>query len=155
VENATVTAGTTSFDGATVYVSAADVGPMTAAEAQAYASDYLAVNGIRLTFTEGIDVMPGDLTNTGLTPTDSWAAGLNVVGKRGLHHGVIDKALGTRGKTITWVCGSTVFKDNKAGGTLQMYAMDLTPRTVARITALLAQIAQARADAEATAREAN
>ena len=155
VDNAEVTAGTPSFDGATVRVSAGDVGIMTTAQAQAYANDYLAVNGIRYRYTEGIDVLPGDLTNTGLTPTDAWAAGILTVGKRGLHHGVIDTHLGTRGKTVTWVCGSTVFKDNKAGGTLQMYAMDLTPRTVARITALLAMIAKARADALAKAEEAN
>jgi len=150
-----VTVGTPSFDGATVYVSAHDVGLLTAAEATAYANDYLAVNGVRVTYTEGIDVIPGDLTNLGSVPIDAWAAGLNVVGKRGLHHGVVDKHLGTRGKTITWVCGSTIFKDNRAGGSLQMFAMDLSPRTVARITALLAAIAKSRADAEAKAREAN
>lgn len=144
----TVTAGAASFDGHEVNIDTTNLGQLTAPQAQAYADNYLAVNGVRVTYGGGIDIRPGDLTNTGSVPITNWHSPLSVLGQRGLHHGVVDKALGSLGKTITWVCGSTVYKDDPTGGSLQIYPIDLSPRVLSSVIRDLTRVAEQSAARE-------
>lgn len=113
---------------------------LTTTAAQSLAEEHFANYGVRVTYTEGITVRAGDLTSLGSVALDNWHAGLVVCGQRGLHHGVYDKFTGTLGKTITWVCGSTVYKDAPGGGTLEVYPMELSPRVLSRIITKLALV---------------
>lgn len=144
---ATVTAGAASFEGHQQYVDLTPLGVLPISQAQQYADDFIAQNGVRVTYTEGIDVNDNELTTPGGTSIAFWSAGILVCGQRGLHQGVVDKFLGSLGKTITYVIGSTIYHDNAAGGTLQMFAVDLSPRVVSTLLAQLKDIADAARDA--------
>jgi hypothetical protein len=107
------------------------LGLLTAPNATAYATAFLAANAARRGFTSGIEVAPGQLTNLGNVPIDGWAASLFVLGKLGIQHNVIDdKGRASHGQTLQWICGSTLWKSDD--NSLTLTPVGLLPRTVAQ-----------------------
>lgn len=124
-------------EGRDVFIDISQMGTtnITAGRVDAWAQDYYEQMQTRVAYTGDLELVPGQLTNTGSVPIDFWASPLEVVGKLGLHHGVIDKKRGLTDKTIEYPCGSVVFRDTPGGGSLTLAAVDFAPRRVPDIIA--------------------
>lgn len=120
------------------FLDVSDLGVLSAGGAQTLADNHQALNASRgYTFIEGIDVAPGALTTVGSQPIEPWAAGVTIVGQRGLHHGVLSKQAGTTiGQTVQWTCGTTVYK--AADNSLQMFGVDFAPRALSMLAQMTA-----------------
>lgn len=117
-------------------------GVMSQATAQAYADDHQRRNGLRHSYTQGLDIHPGELTTPGGTTIDNWAACF-LLGKMGLHYGTVNKTTGSAvGNTVQWVMGSTKFRPGD--NSLTIASVDLEPRTVSSVARKLAGVAETR-----------
>lgn len=124
-------------EGRDVFISISElgVGVSIPGSAATWAQDYLNAMKLRTTYTEDLPLTRGQLTNTGSVPIEFWSASLQVLGKMGLHHGVIDKKRGSTNKTVKWICGSTVYRDSPGGGSLTIGAIDFAARRIPDVIA--------------------
>lgn len=99
---------------------------MSGAEAQLLADELMRQKGLRYAFTEGLDVIPGELTTPGGTAIDNWAA-FTLLGQMGNHQGAINRLNNVAvGQTVQWVMGTVTYRP--AEDRLRIGSVDMDPR---------------------------
>lgn len=82
---------------------------------------------LRYTFTEGLEIFPGELMTPGGTEIDKWAAPLLCLGRMGVHYGAISTRNNSAvGETVQWVMGQTTYWPET--DRLVVASMDSEPR---------------------------